>query len=518
MSEIRKRIREQGLHGKIMLASDTIRYFKNGMVLGFSGFSTANPKVVPMALADHVEKNRLQGKMRFTVYTGASMGRDIEDRWAGLQMIDGRAPWLASNVGRKEINAGRTRMSDVHLSKFAQDMQNGFLPLNDAGKIDLAIVEASDITEDGGIILTSDVGMSLEMISMAEKVILEINTAMPSFEGLHDIPLPSAVPFKTPIPITKVDDRIGITQIPCDPEKIIAIVESTDMGFGNPQPPPGENEEAIASHILDFFAFEVKNHRLPENLLPLQSGVGCIANAVFGGLAKGPFNHLQLWTEVMQDTTLDLMDAGKLDYVSGTSFTLSNPGKERFYQNFEKYTKGLVLRPTYLSNHAELIRRFKVIAMNTPVEFDIYAHVNSSLLGGSGIVAGIGGSGEFLRNAYLSIMHTPSTRPTKTDPTGISCVLPMVTHVDHTEHDMDVFVTEQGVADIRGLCPKERAQVIIDKCAHPDYQPILQDYFDRATREGLARGAGHEPHMLFKVFNMQKNLAEYGTMKIDNWD
>jgi acetyl-CoA hydrolase len=212
------------------------------------------------------------------------------------------------------------------------------------------------------------------------------------------------------------------------------------------------------------------------------------------------------------------MDAGKLDFVSGTSFTLSDDGKDRFYKNFEKYTDRLVLRSTYLSNHSELIRRFKVIAMNTPIEFDIYAKANSSLVGGTSMVGGIGGSGEFLRNAYLSILHSPSTRPTRTDPTGISCVLPMVTHVDQTEHDMDVFITEQGVADVRGLCPKDRAKVIINKCAHPDYQPILQDYFDRASREGLAKGAGHEPHMLFKVFNMQKNLAEKGTMKIDSWD
>ena len=446
------------------------------------------------------------------------MGRDIEDRWAGLQMLNGRAPWLASNVSRKEINAGRTSMQDVHLSKFAQDLRNGFHQLNKEEKLDLVIIEASAITEDGGIILTSDVGMAPDYILLADKIIIEINTAMPSYEGLHDIFVTRDVPYKAPIQITHVDDRIGSTQIFCDPKKIIAIVESKDLGFGRPQPPPGENEKAIASHILDFFKFEVKNHRLPENLLPLQSGVGAIANAVFGGLATSPFDHLQIWTEVMQDSTLDLIDAGKLDFVSGSSFTLSNIGKEKLYKNFKKYTERVILRPAYLSNHSELLRRLKVIAMNTPIEFDIYAQANSSLVGGSGIVAGIGGSADFLRNAYLSIMHSPSTRPTKTDPTGISCILPMVTHVDQTEHDLDVFVTEQGVADVRGLCPKERAKVIIDRCAHPDYQPILQDYFDRASREGMAKGAGHEPHMLFKVFNMQKNLAGNGTMKIDNWD
>jgi len=131
---------------------------------------------------------------------------------------------------------------------------------------------------------------------------------------------------------------------------------------------------------------------------------------------------------------------------------------------------------------------------------------------------GIGGSGDFLRNAYLSIMHSPSARPSKTDPTGITCVVPKVTHVDHTEHDLDVLVTEQGLADLRGLCPRDRAQEIIDKCAHPDYKPILQDYFDMASSECLSKGVGHEPQILSKVYKMQQNLAENGTMKVDSWE
>jgi len=76
----------------------------------------------------------------------------------------------------------------------------------------------------------------------------------------------------------------------------------------------------------------------------------------------------------------------------------------------------------------------------------------------------------------------------------------------------------QGLADVRGLSPRERARVIIDKCAHPDYKPILQDYFDRAEYECLRKGMGHEPHLLFQAFNMHKNLQENGTMKITTWE
>ncbi len=241
-------------------------------------------------------------------------------------------------------------------------------------------------------------------------------------------------------------------------------------------------------------------------------------NAVVGGLVKGPFSGLTLYTEVLQDTMLDFFDSGKLDFASTTSLALSAGGFQRFYQNWDRYSSKVVLRPQHLANSPEIIRRLGVIAMNTPVEFDIYAHANSTLVGGTRMINGIGGSGDFLRNAYLSIMHTPSVRATRYDPTGISCVVPMVPHVDHTEHDLDVLVTEQGLADLRGLCPRDRAQTIIDRCAHPDYRPLLQEYFDRASRACLSRGVGHEPHLLDRVFRMQQHLASHGTMKVPNWN
>jgi acetyl-CoA hydrolase len=518
MSELRERIRNLDLHAKITTAEATIPLFRDGMYLAFSGFAGGHPKAVPHALANHVEKNNLQGQLRFNVMTGASIGRDVEDRWSALDMTDRRSPYQASDVCRNKINAGKIRMNDKHLSMFAQELSYGFHTLDNDNKIDLVLIEASDITEDGGIILTGAVGICPEAVQFAERIIIEINTAVPSFEGMHDIVMPELPPHKQPYLITKVDDRIGTTALPCDPNKIVAIVESKDLGIGRPLPPPKEDEIQIAQHIIDFFQFEVKEGRLPKDLLPLQSGVGQIANAVLGCLVDSPFDNLQIWTEVMQDTALDLFDSGKLKFVSGASFALSNEGLERFYANWHEYKEKVVLRPAQISNHPELVRRLGIIAMNTPVEFDIYAHVNSSLVNGSKMINGIGGAGDFSRNAYLSMMHSPSTRPTKTDPTGISCVVPKVTHVDQTEHDMDVLVTEQGLADLRGLCPRERAQKIIDKCVHPDYRPIIQDYFDRATREGLAKGAAHEPHMLYKVFRMQQNLEEKGTMKIDSWD
>jgi succinyl-CoA:acetate CoA-transferase len=88
----------------------------------------------------------------------------------------------------------------------------------------------------------------------------------------------------------------------------------------------------------------------------------------------------------------------------------------------------------------------------------------------------------------------------------------MVSHVDHTEHDVHVIVTEQGVADLRGVAPRRRAQKIIDNCAHPDYRPMLQDYFDRAMASGSAR---HTPHLLGEALSWHNRYQQFGTMRRD---
>ena len=454
-TELLKRIHCTDLHAQIMEAKETIPLFKNGMYLGFSGFAGGNPIVVPNMLADHVENNGLRGKMRFNVYTGASIDIDIDNRWAELDMVDRRWPHQQGYSIQKAINAGQINFGDRFLSLFAQDFGYGFYTMENAGKIDIGIIEASCITEDGAIVPTLAVGIVSEIVARAEKIIIEINTTFPSLEGFHDCVGVTLPPHKNVLGILRVDDRIGSTSIACDPRKIVAIIESREEPSGRSFGPFDEKSAQMADHILEFLKFEVTQGRLPENLLPLQSGVGTIANAVVGGLLHGPFTHMNVWTELLQDNLLDLLDSGKVDCISTASFALSKERLWRMLAEWEKYSDKIILRPSQITNHAEPIRRLGLIAMNTPVEFDIYGHVNSS------IVNGVGGSGDFMRNAYLSIMHAPSTRPTKTDPDGISCVLPMVTLVDHTEHDMDVLVTGAGTGRPRGLAPRQRAQRII---------------------------------------------------------
>jgi succinyl-CoA:acetate CoA-transferase len=256
---------------------------------------------------------------------------------------------------------------------------------------------------------------------------------------------------------------------------------------------------------LDFLANEVKRGRLPATLLPLQSGVGNIANAVLSGLNHGPFDGLTAYTEVIQDGLMELLRSGKLVTASATAFSLSPEGIADMNAHMHEYGSRIVLRPQEISNHPEVIRRLGCLTMNGMIEADIYGNVNSTHIMGTQIQNGIGGSGDFARNAYISFFMTPSVAKNG----AISCIVPMVSHVDHTEHDVHVIVTEQGLADLRGLSPRQRANQIIDHCVHPDYKPALNDYF----RQALERSPGkHTPHLLAEAFGWHTRYLQTGTM------
>lgn len=164
----------------------------------------------------------------------------------------------------------------------------------------------------------------------------------------------------------------------------------------------------------------------------------------------------------------------------------------------------IILRPQEISNNPEVIRRLGVIAMNTAIEADIYGNVNSTHIMGSKMMNGIGGSGDFSRNGTITIFSTPSTAKGG----KISSIVPMVSHVDHTEHEVMVLVTEQGYADLRGLSPKERAVKIIENCAHPDFRDELMDYYRRACDSS----ALHTPHILSEALSWHSRFLDTGSM------
>jgi succinyl-CoA:acetate CoA-transferase len=237
---------------------------------------------------------------------------------------------------------------------------------------------------------------------------------------------------------------------------------------------------------------------MPPGLLPLQSGVGNVANAVMPGLEHAPYENLTAYTEVLQDGMMQLIKQGKMTFASATALSLSPDASEEFNRDIAFYRDKIILRPQEISNHPEIIRRLGIIAMNGLIEADIYGNVNSTHILGSSIMNGIGGSGDFARNAYLSIFMTPSVAKGG----HVSCIVPMVGHIDHTEHDVQVIVTEQGLADLRGLSPKQRAKVVIKNCSHPEFRPALEEYYDRALHYSPGQ---HTPHLLDEAFTFLGN-------------
>ncbi len=495
----KEKIRLESLREKVVSAEEAAKLIQDGMVVATSGFTPSGyPKAVPLALAERAKNGE---KVEITLITGASVGDELDGELARNGVIKRRFPYQTNKGSRDAINNGDIAYQDMHLSHVPQFIEYGFF-----GNIDVAIVEALAITEEGGIIPTTSVGISPHAIKHADVVIIEINsTQSPALEGIHDIYMTEKPPHRKPIPITEVGQRIGTSYIPCDPEKIGAIVYSDITDKVRPLGSIDENSKRISEHIIEFFEGEVAKGRLPENLLPLQSGVGSVANAVLSGLCESNFENLTCYTEVIQDRMFDLIEAGKVRMASGTSFTPSQEGLVRLNENMEHYAKHCILRPMEISNHPEVARRLGVIALNTAIEVDMYGHVNSTNIMGSRMMNGLGGSGDFTRNAYLSIFTTVSTAKNG----DISSIVPFVSHVDHTEHDVEVIVTEQGLADLRGLSPKERARAIIDNCAHPDYRPKLIDYLERAE-QGKYK---HQPHLMDEAHSWHVKFLGTGSMK-----
>lgn len=490
------RIRLASLHNKVISADDAAAYIQDGMTVGMSGFTRAGEaKAVPQALVERAKQNPL----KITLITGASLGNDLDKQLTEAGVLARRLPFQVDNTLRRAINNGEVMFIDQHLSETVEQMRN--LQLK---RPDVAVIEAIAITEDGGIIPTTSVGNSASFAIFAEKVIVEINTSLSeAFEGLHDIYIPSYRPTRQPISLTKVDERIGTSAIQIDPAKIVGIVFNDTADSPSTVTLPDDETQGIANHLIAFFEKEVAEGRLPQNLGPLQAGIGSIANAVLTGLKDSNFEDLVMYSEVLQDCTFELIDAGKMKFASGSSITLSAKCGEKVFGNIEAYKDKLVLRPQEISNHPELVRRLGIIGINTALEFDIYGNVNSTHVCGTKMMNGIGGSGDFARNAHLAIFVTKSIAKGG----NISSIVPMVSHVDHSEHDVDILVTEQGLADLRGLAPRERAVAIIKNCVHPLYQDALNDYFNRACAKG-----GHTPHLLREALSWHVNFEENGHM------
>ncbi|MFT4265224.1 MAG: acetyl-CoA hydrolase/transferase family protein [Nocardioides sp.] len=499
------RILDPVLAGRVTSADDAAALIRHGDAVGSSGFTGAgSPKALPAALARRATAAHATGEpFRVQLWTGASTSPEVDGVLAGAHALSKRLPYQGDPTLRAAINTGEVEYVDAHLSHSAQHMWFGFY-----GHLDVAIVEVAAILPHGLLVPSSSVGNNKTWLDQADRVILEVNSWQPrEFEGFHDIYYGTRLPpHRVPLQLTSTMQRIGDPYLRVDPAKVAAVVETDAPDRNTPLKPVDDDSRAMADLLVDFLRREVRHDRMPPELLPLQSGVGNVANAVMAGLLDAEFTGLTSYTEVIQDGLLDLLDAGRLTGVSATGFGLSPDGVKRFNDGINGYKGRILLRSEEISNHPEVVRRLGIIAINGMIEADIYGNVNSTHVMGSAIMNGIGGSGDFARNAFLNFFVSPSTAKGG----AISSIVPFASHVDHTEHDVQVIVTEQGLADLRGLSPRTRARRIIDHCAHPAFRDRLHDYLARA--EAARPTARHTPHLLAEALGWHQRFLDTGRM------
>jgi len=490
---------------KRITAEEAACMIKDNDVIGFSGFTAAGcPKAVTLALAKRAEEEHAKGNpLKIGIYTGASTGDSIDGALARAHAIKFRSPYQSSNDLRNELNNRDAHYFDLHLSEIQQYLRYGFLI-----KPDWAILEACDITDDGKVYLTSAVGISPTVARLADRIIIELNEYHPKeLAGVHDIYEPADPPYRREIPVYKASDRIGVPYIQVDTKKVAGIVETNLENEVGAFTPTDEVTEQIGKNVAEFLSREMKAGRIPAGFPPVQSGVGNVANAVLGAMgANKDIPPFEIYTEVIQDSVIELMKEGNVKFVSGCSLTLSTPALEEIYNNLSVYKEKLILRPQEISNSPEVARRLGLISINTALEADIFGNINSTHVLGTKMMNGIGGSGDFCRNAYLSIFTAPSTAKGG----KISAIVPMVSHVDHSEHSVKILITEHGIADLRGKSPIQRAETIINNCVDPQYKGLLNDYLQLGQK-------GHTPQNMAAALAFHDTFNKTGDMRTVNW-
>ncbi|MDR0754689.1 MAG: succinate CoA transferase [Prevotellaceae bacterium] len=490
---------------RIISAQEAASYINDGDILAFSGFTASGaPKVVSEAIAERANAEHEAGRpFKTGIFTGASTSEHLDGVLALADAIDFRTPYQSTPNMRNCINSQRINYFDMHLSHLAQELRYGFYK-----KINVAIIEAADVSENGEIVLTAGVGIIPTAAMLAEKIIIELNGFTPkSVKGLHDIYIPLDPPCRREIPVYKPSDRCGDTVLKVDPNKIIGIVETNLSDGVSPFTPSDTVTETIGANVAEFLASQLRENKIPSSFLPVQSGVGNIANAVLGSLGANRYiPPFEMYTEVIQDSVIDLIRTGNIKFASGCSLSLSDDMMRDVYSDFNSFRDKFVLRPQEISNNPEIARRLGLLTINTALEADIFGNINSTHVLGTKMMNGIGGSGDFARNAYISIFTCPSVAKGG----KISAIVPMVSHLDHNEHSVKVIITEQGVADLRGKSPIQRAKTIIENCVHPDYKQLLWDYLKLG-------GTGHTPHTLSACFRMHQEFIDSGDMRKTVW-
>jgi succinyl-CoA:acetate CoA-transferase len=478
---------------RIATAEDAAASIGNGMTVAMSGYAMAGyPKAVVEAL---VQRKRSGEDLSFGLITGANVPW-LDETLGAEELVTRRAPMVAGRALAAQANDGSLRYVEQQMSKMPRLLRS-----NSLGEIDIAVVEALGFDRNGDLIPSSSIGMTHYLMDAADEIIVEINAAQPEvLRELHDIYIPEAAPGTRPIPLVRTNQRIGKSGIPVDPGKIRCVVHTDIPERMGSQPTGTAATKDIADHLFDFLEVEV---RRTGHLPPIQTGFGSLADSVADAFQHSGFDDLRFFCGGITEPVLELLASGKATALSTGGLGMSER-VEQILENVPDLSHHLVIRNGDITNSAEVIGRLALVALNTGIEIDIYGNVNASHIAGSRVVNGIGGGASFAQNAGLSVILIPATAKGG----AISNIVPMVSHQDIGEHDVDVVVTEHGVADLRGLDDGERADAIITHCASEAYQGQLSAYLQTAREQC----GGHHPQLPEAAFGWYRRLEDEGTM------
>lgn len=494
---LNEKIANRALRGRVMPAAEAASHIKNGMTVAMGGYTSCGyPKVIS---AELVARKQGGEDLSLTLVTGSMVGPEIHEAMGEAGLISRFTPLMTSKALAKQANAGEVHYIEQQMSKMPRLMRGGAF-----GAINVAVVEAIAVTREGHIVPSNSGGAAPNFLQLAEKIIIELNTAQPEeLAGLHDIYLCEPPPNAKPIPLMRAGHRIGTPHMAVDPDKIVGIVASDALDTVPENKGKGTMRE-ITGNLLSFLEIESRRN-MNGGLLPVQTGFGNLTNAIVGALGESNFRDIEFFCGGVVADHLDLMMAGKTRAISTGSLQMGAYAIDLLRNNPELFHEQVVIRSMDVANNGEAIARLGVIALNSGIEVDVYGNVNASHIMGNRVVNGLGGGANFAQNSSLSIVLMPAV----TKGGDISSVVPMVSHHDITEHDVDVVITEHGVADLRGLDDIERAGAVIANCADPSYRDMLARYLGGAVKHY----GGHHPVALDEALSWHRRLRDTGSMR-----
>jgi len=472
-----ERIRSKALRARVMDADAAVeRFVPDRGSIAFSCMGgTSLAKEVPDALARSADAGR---RYDLTLLTGGATTTRFETAMARVG-VRRRYPYL-SEAARKAVNDGSVEFFDCRIGEFPELVREG--AFTGGRPIDVAVVEATSIDERGRLVPGLAVDALPAFVDGSRHVIVELNEAKPDLKGLHDI---YRVRPGVPLPIRDVRDRIGRPYVSVPASKVVAIVESQredepSGAYSRPSP----TDSRIAERIATFLEGELKRDAWGGRFA-LQLGAGPLAAALMEVL---PFRGADVWTEGIPLRWIAILG----EQVRGISTTSmyqlpgDGPALDELSERLDSVLKHVVLRPYDVTNSLEVIARLNVVTIQQAIEVDLFSGANASHVGRNAH-NGVGGSPDFTRAARLVVVAMPSTAAGD----RYSRIVPLLASADIPRQDVDVLVTEQGIADLRVLSPRERAEAIIDRCSHPRFRDDLWAYYRKAKETG-----GHLPFRL----------------------